>query len=118
MSAVIWLLSAACYGLGWLVTARRLYGNWRAKGIDGYRERNSVSGTHARARAKWDRDNRAPVMTGALGLALIWPLIPIAVLVIRFMDSAPQLSQAEMRDRIGERDRRIAELEREAGVTP
>jgi len=105
-----------CYALAWLYTARALYGRWRAKGIDkdaarfGYTTESAIN--------SWNEIERAPVMVGALGLALLWPLVPAALLAIRFLDSAPQLSRAELRDRLAERDRRIAELERENGLTP
>jgi hypothetical protein len=105
-----------CYAIAWLVTARVLYGRWRAKSID--HNVGSFSYTTKRAVASWNEIDRGPVMAGALGLALIWPLALLALPVIAFMDSAPQLSQAELRDRLAERDRRIAELEREAGIRP
>lgn len=97
-------IAAACYAIVWLLTARRLYGTFRARMID----QNSW----------YDDLDTAPVMLGALALALIWPLVPLLLLLVRFMKSSPVLSQAEMRERIGERDRRIAELEREAGIQP
>lgn len=93
-----------CYALVWLYVARRLYGTWRARLKD---------------KREWYPDiDTVPVMLGALATALVWPLVPIAAALIRFMDSAPQMSQAEMRDRLAARDRRIAELEREAGISP
>jgi hypothetical protein len=108
-----------CYALAWLYTARLLYGRWRANGIDHNREHLPyVCPDTAKAIDSWNEIDRGPVMAGALALGLIWPLTLIAVPVIRFIDSAPQLSQAEMRDRLRARDRRIAELEREAGIRP
>ena len=92
-----------CYAVAWLLMARRLYGTWRARMKD---------------KGNWYDDiDTGPVMLGALALGLFWPLVPAVFLLIRFMDSAPQMSQAEMRDRLTERDRRIAELERAAGIT-
>ena len=95
---------AVCYAVVWLFTARRLYGTWRARMKDN---------------DSWYPDiDTGPVMLGALALALAWPLVPVLVLLVRFMQSSPVLSQAEMRDRLAERDRRIAKLEREAGIRP
>jgi len=106
-----------CYAVAWLYTARWFYGRWRAKGIDHNRkDLPCLCPDTAKAIESWNEIDRVPVMMGALGLGLLWPLTLIAVPVIRFMDSAPQLSQAELRDRLTERDRRIAELEREAGI--
>ena len=102
--AVIPSVIISCYALAWLFTARRLYGTWRAR----LRDRNDW----------YDDIDTAPVMLGALALALIWPLVPAFMLLARFMQNSPVLSQAEMRDRLAERDRRIAELEREAGIGP
>jgi hypothetical protein len=108
-----------CYALAWLCTARLLYGRWRASGIDKKRkDLPYVCPTTAEAIASWNDIDRAAVMIGALGLGLIWPLIPSGIFLIRWLDSAPQLSQAEMRDRLAARDRRIAELEAEAGIRP
>jgi hypothetical protein len=104
-----------CYAVAWLFTARVLYGRWRAKGVDHYTDYPYGYATE-RAIDSWNDISRGPVMAGALTLALLWPLVPGALLVIRFMDSAPQLSQAEMRDRLAARDRRIAELERELNL--
>jgi hypothetical protein len=108
-----------CYAVAWLLTARPLYGRWRAKGIDAKRRdfKYLCPDTPAAIR-EWNSIDRGPVMIGALGLGLLWPLLPAFILVTRFLDSAPQLSQAEMRDRLAERDKRIAELEREAGIRP
>lgn len=98
------ITGASAYAIMWLFAARWLFGHWRArmKDSDGWYE---------------DIDT-VPVMLGAFALALIWPLVPVLAALVRFMKSSPVLSQAEMRDRIWERDRRIAELEREAGIRP
>jgi hypothetical protein len=110
-----------CYAVAWLLTARLLYGKFRASSIDANIRRYPSSYPAANmpgALEKWNNVDRPIVMGAAVGAALAWPLIPIALLVIRFLDSAPQLSQAEMRDRLNERDKRIAELERETGIRP
>jgi hypothetical protein len=98
---ITWI-GVPAYLTAWLFSARWLFGHWRARMID--------------SSNWWDDIDNGPVMLGALALALIWPLIPVFGALIRFMKSSPVLSQAEMRDRLGERDRRIAELEREAGI--
>jgi hypothetical protein len=98
---MIWGIMAA-YGAAWLYVARYLFGHWRASMKD---------------HGGWYGDiDTAPVMLGAFGLALIWPAVPVLYLLVRFVKSSPVLSQSEMRERIAERDRRIAELEREAGI--
>jgi hypothetical protein len=103
-----------CYAIASLITARLLYGRWRAKGIDanaanfGYTTDSAID--------SWNEIDRGPVMAGAFGLGLLWPLVPVFILLIRFMDSAPQVSQAELCDRLRERNRRIADLERELGL--
>jgi hypothetical protein len=98
---VTWI-GVPAYAVTWLFSARWLFGHWRASMKD--------NGDW------WDDIDNVPVMLCALAVALIWPLIPVFGALIRFMKSSPVLSQAEMRDRLGERDRRIAELEREAGI--
>ena len=113
------ILAIGCYVATWLYTARALYGRWRAKSIDkDLREFPLLYRTTAKAIESWNDIDRLGAMPGALALALLWPVIPAFLLVVRFMDGSPVLSQAEMRDRIAARDKRIAELEREAGITP
>jgi hypothetical protein len=107
-----------CYALAWLYTARALYGRWRAKGIDRRLKDRYLASTTAASIDAWNEIDRGSVMIGALAVALLWPLVPAFILLIRLMDGSPQLSRAEMRDRLAERDRRIAELERENGLTP
>jgi hypothetical protein len=100
-TVILWI-GVSAYLTAWLFSARWLFGHWRARMKDG---------------GSWYDDiDTGPIMLGALALALIWPLVPVFGALIRFMKSSPILSQAEMRARIGERDRRIAELEREAGI--
>lgn len=56
------------------------------------------------------------VMDGTMALltGLLWPLIlPVAVIMWR-----PRKTAAELQEEIAEHDRRIAELEREAGIGP
>lgn len=104
MTADLAIAASVAYAITWLFAARWLFGHWRARMKDN--------------REWYDDIDTAPVMLGAFALALIWPLVPVFAGLIRFMKSSPVLSQAEMRERIGERDRRIAQLEREAGIRP
>jgi len=117
MTLLIALAATAAYLAIWLYAARYLYGRWRARGIDyNRREFSILCPTTGAAVDRWNRDDRGFVMAGALGLALIWPVIPIALAIAAFLTSTPVLSQAEMRDRLAERDRHIADLERQLGI--
>jgi hypothetical protein len=117
MTLLIALAATAAYLAIWLYAARYLYGRWRAKGIDhNRREYSCLCPTTEAAVDMWNRDDRGFIMAGAFGLALIWPTIPVALAVAAFLTSTPVLSQAEMRDRLTERDRHIADLERQLGI--
>lgn len=123
MSLIIVLLSVTAYLMAWLGCARLLYGHWRVRSIDSnvrrypslYRE------TDERGVPKyWIESDRAEVQVAAISAGLVWPvalpLVVILPLLGRFVEGSRRLSQSEMRRRAAAQDRRIAELEREAGI--
>jgi hypothetical protein len=123
VTALIVAAICAAYLAVALYAARSLYGRIRAHSIDVNRDRYPLSyGTVEAAVKSWDELDRGPVMALAALCALAWPLaavvVPLGVLAYRFMSSTPILSQSELQARVAERDKRIAELEREAGLRP
>jgi hypothetical protein len=114
------LIVAAClmYMTAALYAARWLYGHWRARSID---KLDCYPPTTEKAIENWNDIDRGPIMGAAVLCGLFWPLTaiigPLGILVYRFLNSTPVLSQSELRDRLAERDKRIAQLEREAGIT-
>lgn len=118
MNALVFIAAVAAYAAAGLAAARILYGRWRAQSIDVNARNYPNLYSPANAVATWNRIDRTGVMAGALAAAFFWPVkLPVAALIpviIRFMNATSVLSRVEMQARIAERDRRIAELEREA----
>lgn len=88
---------AGCYAIAWLVTARCVFYAMRA---DEYAP----------------DDKMDAVLLGILSVfaGLLWPLaLPVALVMWH-----PRKTPAELREQLEARDRRIAELEREAGIRP
>jgi hypothetical protein len=112
------LALSGCYALAWLVTARLLYARWRGR-LDGRRDCNK----HGRQRTRLtsarccyddtstsDGENATFAMLGAL----FWPVVLVTA-VVRFRPPPTVAERAEVEAKL---KTRIAELEREAGVTP
>jgi len=121
MTAVIVPACLLAYFASALFAARWLYGYLRARGIDAnIRDYPSLHGygrDAGKAVREWNRADRPPVILVAVISGLVWPAVVPAVaagwLLVRFLNTTPILSRAEMAERATRRDRRIAELERE-----
>ena len=87
-----------CYAIAWLYTARRIYYV--------FREADFVD--------DGDLIDYAAAGFFSFFLALLWPLALPMTLVMWH----PRKTPAELREQLKARDRRIAELEREAGIRP
>jgi hypothetical protein len=87
-----------CYAAAWLLTARLLYGRWRGE-WQNYRGQYSLP---------------SYVAAAVMAIAVVWPLVWCAALVMfRPPPTAAERATAEARLKA-----RVAELEREAGITP
>ena len=89
-----------CYAVAWLFTARVFYGRNRGEWVkDGHTTRTVAPGQ---------------VAAGAMALALVWPLMWCAALVM----FRPPPTAAERAAENARLTKRIAQLEREAGIRP
>jgi hypothetical protein len=120
MTLLIALAATAIYLMAGLYVARWFYGRWRRRGIDHRAEDRLLYRSTAEAIDAWNDIDRPMAMAGALVASLVWPLSLVvgwlAIHAARFLNATPVLSQAEMRDRLAERDRHIADLERQLGI--
>jgi hypothetical protein len=96
----------SCYAVAWLVTARVLYGRWRASPTAISSWNNDVY-SHRLAAANPE------IAARAMLAALLWPFLLLAA-VVRFR---PPPTAAERAAVEKELKARIAELEREAGIS-
>jgi hypothetical protein len=124
VSVVVAIAAAATYIVIWLTAARLLYGRWRARSLDlcAIRSPALYGGNAAYATFHWNAEKRTQVTGCALWAGLAWPLaLPVVLVMVpavaRFLATTRVLSQAETRALAAQRERHIAELEREAGIS-
>ena len=99
-----------CYAVAWLLTARVLYGRWRGEltRLDGFDHYCRECRSYSRSLAS-DHETVIRVIVAAL----FWPLTLMVFLVVfRPPPTAAERAAAEKKLKA-----RIAELEREAGLT-
>jgi hypothetical protein len=119
MSAVIAGLLAAFQLATGLIAARRLFGRWRARNIDGTVARCSMLGLDW---ALWSFEayDRGTIAWLSLLGGLTWEItVPVMLLiawVTRFLTSAPPRSRAELSAAAAQQAARIAELEQQLGI--
>ena len=102
---MIWLVGSLAYAVVALIAARMIAGHlaWRMFNVDrakGYSSRCLESPTGDQWFGAWCL---------ALCLAVVWPLVVVAML-------APWRMGAEREAQIAARERRVGELERELGI--
>lgn len=105
-----------------LFAARWAFGLMRAKSIDGNMKKYpSLYRTTDKAISEWRGVDSVPAAMVAFLVLVGWP---VAMLVgfaggwfWRFLSGTARLSQAEYQERLATRDRRIKELEQEAGIS-
>ncbi|MFC9287247.1 hypothetical protein [Streptomyces sp. NPDC057052] len=123
MTTLLTVAGILAYAVADLYAARHLYGRWRARKIDKEFKRTSIIyGRRSdeerlrEAHRYWAETDRPFVMVGALAAATAWPLTLAALVLARWMDSAPTRASAELQADRDQMARRIAELERELGI--
>lgn len=94
---------AAYLAAGWHIARKRLPRAW------------------AKARENWHFDNsiRSSVRWQTIGTCLVWPAVLLWCAIAARMDQVIDAGDpVELERKIRDRDRRIAQLEREAGIRP
>lgn len=114
MTVLIAILSALAYTTVGLYSARHLYGQWRAREID--RWCRSYGSELEGAIDNFGHFDKPLYIAAALMAATFWPITLLGHMVIRFLDSTPVRSRAEMEAESQRQADRIAELECELGI--
>jgi hypothetical protein len=70
-------------------------------------------------RAKWNREDRPPVILSAILISMLWPLVltaPVGYVIYKYMTGSKIRSQVEIEAETEQLNKRIVELERELHI--
>jgi hypothetical protein len=70
-------------------------------------------------RAKWDREDRPPVILSAILICMLWPFVltvPVGYVLYKYMTGSKTRSQAEIEAEKQQLNKRIKELEKELDI--